>query len=124
MAMADRGDRTARRSSRDSRIWVRHNLVVRLFLSLAVVAAVACGSPAAPTEVTGPISEIGRNDEGAITSFTVEEVGTSYRIRIDRTRDYGFDLEHLEAHRVKRLPVRVTLDDRDGTLFAVEILDA
>jgi hypothetical protein len=109
---------------RDAWIWVRHNLVVRVFLSLAVAAAVACGGPAAPTEVTGPIADIGRNDEGAITSFTVEEAGTEYRIRIDQTRDYGFDLEHLEEHRVQRLPVRVTLDDRDGTLFAVEILDA
>ena len=84
----------------------------------------ACGAPTAPTEVTGPITAIGRNDAGAITSFTVEEDGTSYRIRIDQTRDYGFDLEHLEEHRVQRLPVRVTLDDRDGTLVAVEILDA
>jgi hypothetical protein len=103
---------------------VRHNLSVRLFLSLAVVAAVACGAPETPTEVTGPITDIGRNDAGAITSFTVEEVGTAYRIRIDPARDYGFDLEHLEAHRAQRLPVRVTLDDRDGTLVAVAILDA
>ena len=103
---------------------MRQNQRVRLFLSLAVVAAVACGGPAAPTEVTGPITDIGRNDEGAITSFTVEEDGPSYRIRIDQTRDYGFDLEHLEEHRAQRLPVRVTLDDRDGTLVAVEILDA
>jgi hypothetical protein len=103
---------------------VRQNLGVRVFLSLAVVAAVACGTTEAPTEVTGPITAIGRNDAGTITSFTVEEIGTPYRIRIDPTRDYGFDLEHLEVHRVQRLPVRVTLDDRDGTLVAVEILDA
>jgi hypothetical protein len=103
---------------------VRQNLRVRFFLSLAVVAAVACGAPAAPTEVTGPITAIGRDDEGTITSFTVEEVGTPYRIRIDPTREYGFDLEHLGEHRVQRLPVRVTLDDRDGTLVAVEIVDA
>jgi hypothetical protein len=103
---------------------VRQNLGVRLFLFLAVVAAVGCGAAEAPTEVTGLITAIGRNDEGAITSFTVEEVGTPYRIRIDPTRDYGFDLEHLEVHRDQRLPVRVTLEDRDGTLVAVEILDA
>jgi hypothetical protein len=95
-----------------------------LAISLLLAGAVACGAAEAPAEVTGPITAIGRNDAGAITSFTVEEAGTPYRIQIDQTRDYGFDLEHLEAHRVQRLPVRVTLDDRDGTLIAVEILDA
>jgi hypothetical protein len=95
-----------------------------LAVSLLLVGAVACGAATAPAEVTGLITAIGRNDEGAIRSFTVEEVGTPYRIRIDQTRDYGFDLEHLEEHRVQRLPVRVTLADRDGTLVAVEIFDA
>lgn len=93
-------------------------------VSLLLAGAVACGTAEAPAEVTGPITAIGRNDAGTIASFTVEEVGTPYRIRIDPTRDYGFDLEHLEEHRVQRLPVRVTLDDRDGTLVAVEIVDA
>jgi hypothetical protein len=93
-------------------------------VSLLLTGAVACGGPPAPTEVTGVISGIERDGSGTISAFTVEETGTPYEVRIDRTRDYGFDLEHLEAHRVKRLPVRVTLDDRDGTLFAVEILDA
>ncbi|MGH2677165.1 MAG: hypothetical protein ACRDHB_02235, partial [Actinomycetota bacterium] len=77
-------------------------------VSLLLAVAVACGdrpgvpsgAAEAPAEVTGLITAIGRNDAGAITSFTVEEVGTPYRIRIDQTRDYGFDLEHLEAHRV------------------------
>jgi hypothetical protein len=95
-----------------------------LAVSLLLVGAVACGAATAPAEVTGLITEIGRNNEGAIRSFTVEEVGNPYRIRIDQTRDYGFDLEHLEEHRVQRLPVRVTLADRDGTLLAVEIFDA
>ena len=95
-----------------------------LAVSLLLVGAVACGAATAPAEVTGLITAIGRNDEGAIRSFTVEEVGTPYRIRIDQTRDYGFDLEHLEEHRVQRLPVRVTLADRDGALVAVEIFDA
>ena len=95
-----------------------------LAVSLLLVGTVACGAAAAPAEVTGLITAIGRNHEGAITSFTVEEDGTAYRIRIDQTRDYGFDLEHLEVHRAQRLPVRVTLDDRYGTLVAVEILDA
>jgi hypothetical protein len=41
-----------------------------------------------------------------------------------RDRDYGFDLEHLEEHRVQRLPVRVTLEEDCGHLEAVEIVDA
>jgi hypothetical protein len=89
---------------------------------VVLAAVVACGSsaPAAPERVTGLISEIERGDDGGITSFTVR----GYEIRIDPQRNYGFDLEHLVEHRVQRDPVRVRLDQREGALYAVEILDA
>jgi hypothetical protein len=95
---------------------------VRPFVAVLTTLVVACGasSEPAPERVTGLISEIERGDDNRITSFTVRE----YEIRIDPRRDYGFDLEHLVEHRVRRHPVRVTLDEREDGLYAVEILDA
>jgi hypothetical protein len=95
---------------------------VRPFVAVLTTVVVACGSSSepAPERVTGLIEEIERGRAGEITDFTVR----GYEIRIDPRRDYGFDLEHLVEHRVQRDPVRVTLDQRDGGLYAVEILDA
>ena len=99
---------------------------MRLAIVLAVpILLAACASEAeVPPEVTGSITAIERGDRGGITGFTVEAPGGVYDIRIDPGRDYGFPLEHLEEHRVQSLPVRVTLEDRDGEAYAVEILDA
>jgi hypothetical protein len=85
----------------------------------------ACASePEVPPSVTGLITSIDRSDRGEITGFAVEAQGEGYDLRIDPGRDYGFDLEHLEEHRVQSLPVRVTVQERDGEAYAVEILDA
>ncbi|MDP8956522.1 MAG: hypothetical protein M3N24_06155 [Actinomycetota bacterium] len=86
----------------------------------------ACGSDGdpAPRQVTGVITEISRGTGGQIQSFAVRQGDQSLEIQIDRQRDYGFDLEHLEVHRTSNWPVRVSLEQRDGTLYAVEILDA
>ena len=83
---------------------------------------VACGSAPEPVpeRVTGLIQEVERGGSGEISAFTVR----GYEIRIEPGRDYGFDLEHLVEHQVQRLPVRITLDERDDGLYAVEILDA
>lgn len=94
-------------------------------LLVPILLAPACSSePEAPAEVTGLISAIERSDRGPVIGFTVDADGQRYRIRIDRERDYGFDLEHLEEHRAQDLPVRVTLEQRDDGLFAVTIEDA
>jgi hypothetical protein len=94
-------------------------------LALTILLAPACSSePEAPAEVTGMITAIEQSDRGPITGFTVDAEGQRYDIRIDRERDYGFDLEHLEEHRAQELPVRVTLEERDDGLYAVAIEDA
>lgn len=94
-------------------------------LVLAALLPAACASePEVPSTVTGLITSIERSDAGGITGFTVEARGGPQDVRIDPGRDYGFDLEHLEEHRAQALPVRVTLKERDGQAYAVEILDA
>lgn len=94
-------------------------------LILPILLASACSSEAAaPAEVTGLITAIEQSDRGPITGFTVEAGSGRYDIRIDRERDYGFVLGHLEEHRAQELPVHVTLEERDDGLYAVEILDA
>jgi hypothetical protein len=100
---------------------------MRTALALGLVVSAACGgapSAEAPQRVTGLIVDI-RRDEGRIASFTVETADDRrYDVSIDPDRNYGFDLEHLVVHREQRLPVLVRIDDRDGTLYATEILDA
>lgn len=100
---------------------------MRSALVLLLTVAAGCSSSAqpraAPGQVSGLIVTIDRNQAGAIQAFTVED-GQRLRVRIDPRREYGFDLEHLEEHRTDRLPVKVTLEQRNGDLYAVEILDA
>ena len=95
-------------------------------LAAVLLAGVACGSDGdpAPRQVTGVITEITRGTGGQIQSFAVRRGDQSVEIQVDRQRDYGFDLEHLEVHRRSNWPVMVRLEQRDGTLYAVEILDA
>jgi hypothetical protein len=75
-----------------------------------------------PSEVTGLITAIVPS-QGDIESFTIEEDGTSYEIKIAEDVDYGFDLEHLRVHLEDELPVIVTVDDRDGAAVATAIED-
>ena len=101
---------------------------MRFLLALLLVVAGTCGSPDHPhpgrDQLTGPITEIARGDNGAIESFTLREGHHSYEIRIERGRNYGFDLQHLEEHRVAKWPGQVRLEARDDALWALEILDA
>jgi hypothetical protein len=100
--------------------------LVRLALIATLLIPAACGSPEEPVpeRVTGLIVEIGR-EAGRIDSITVEtREERRFDIAIDPNRDYGFDLEHLEEHRLQQLPVAVRIEERGGTLYATEILDA
>ncbi len=85
----------------------------------------ACGSSSRlPDQVTGLITDITRGTDGGIQQFAVRQGAESFEIRIDPRRNYGFDLEHLEQHRASDWPVTVRLEQRDGALYAVEIVDA
>ena len=103
---------------------------MRPFLALALALTAACSSAGGdpspvPAEVTGVIIEIERGDGGEIAAFTVREnQGSSYGIRIDHARDYGFDLKHLVEHQTTGDPVVVTTEDRDGSAYATSIVDA
>ena len=80
----------------------------------------------APTEVTGIITELSAGaDQSDVTALAVEtDDGTVFDLLIDPELDYGFDLAHLFEHRDTGDPVRVQVDDRDGTLYALRIDDA
>jgi hypothetical protein len=103
---------------------VKCGAVVVLGLLMATSACASRAAPAAPTEVTGLITALGRGADGGIESFTVRDGDRTFEIRIDPGRDYGFPLGHLEVHRATRAPVLVHVKRRDGALYAVEILDA
>lgn len=94
-------------------------------LVLVVAALGACGGGDAPppSELTGLVVAI--DGEGSdVRAFTLEAGLDEYEIRIVDGRDYGFDLAHLGAHLRDRLPVRCSLVERDGELYALEIEDA
>ena len=101
-------------------------------LVVGLVLAASCSStppseqsPPVPDEVTGTITGVERGDAGEIAAFTVSgNGGPSYEISIDPARDYGFDLEHLVEHQTTGDPVIVTTEDRDGTAYALQIIDA
>lgn len=100
----------------------------RAALILALIAA--CGgdatpaaTPSPPERVTGLITEV-RFEGEEVVSFVVEAREGSYDLLIDPEYDYGFNLRHLEVHRVQELPVHVELAERDGALYANEVLDA
>ena len=97
---------------------------MRVMLLAALLLTACASEPEIPSSVTGLITSIERSDAGGIAGFTVEARGQPHDVRIDPGRDYGFDLEHLEEHRAQALPVRVTLEEREGEAYAVEILDA
>ena len=116
----------ARTSSSILTTVLRDNGPVPVLLALLLLAVTGCSSDSArpPSEVTGLITTIGRGVDGGIESFTVRDGPRSFKIRIDRRRNYGFALQHLEEHRTDRWPVRVRLEQRERELYAVEILDA
>ena len=104
---------------------------MRVLLVLGLALTAACSSSPAgerapvPREVTGVIIDVERGDAGAITAFTArEDGGSTYDIHIDPARDYGFDLVHLVEHQTTGDPVIVTTEDRDGTSYAFQIIDA
>ncbi len=73
--------------------------------------------------LTGKIVTLERNAEG-VSAFTLRSGSRTYRVEIAPEIAYGFDLEHLEQHRVLRQRVRCRLEERDGRLVATMILDA
>lgn len=81
-------------------------------------------SQTAPSTVTGVIGSIDP-PQGPIESFELVRPGEDpQRILVDPELDYGFDLQHLHEHMDEALPVRVGLENREGTLYAISINDA
>ncbi|MGH2752752.1 MAG: hypothetical protein ACRDK3_18065 [Actinomycetota bacterium] len=97
---------------------------------LALVLLAACnGEPAAeeapaPAEITGPVTKVDSESLGDVTSFEVTAEGEVFVVFIDPEVNYGFALSHINEHLATGEPVRVGLDERDGKLYATEIVDA
>ncbi len=91
--------------------------------------ATACGGASeaherdSPSVVTGLISSL-EESEGRIRSLTVASGEHSFELRIADDVNYGFDLQHLKEHRARALPVRCTVEERGGDLYALSIADA
>jgi hypothetical protein len=99
-----------------------------LLLALTcLVASTACGndpdSAAAPSELTGAIVAT-EPENGPVRASTLEADGERHEIFIADDVDYGFDLQHLHEHLATGDPVRCTLEQRGGRLYALAIADA
>ena len=92
-------------------------------LALVLVGCTTGERDGAPSLLTGTIVTLERDAEG-ISAFTLRSGSKTYRVEIAREIAYGFDLEHLEQHRVLGQRVRCRLDERDGRLVATAIFDA
>ena len=104
-----------------------------LFLALILTASIAACSddgkgiaPAtdAPGEVTGVLTDIESANIGDVQGFTLKDGDETYEILIDDGVEYEFDLGHLQEHLSGSLPVTVTLEERDGALYALSVDDA
>jgi hypothetical protein len=108
-----------------------YNARMRTILLAGLVLLTACAGEAspnaeptpAPQKVTGLITEL-RSEGGRFVSMVIETRQATHEILIDPARDYGFGLDHLQVHADDRLPVFVEVEERDGALYAVSILDA
>jgi hypothetical protein len=102
-------------------------------LCCVAVLGVACGGedgdsvPAdvanAPDHVTGPILDVQSESLAEVTGFTLKDGDQTYEIFIAEDVDYGFDLGHLREHLRTGDPVEVTLDVREGKLYALSVED-
>lgn len=61
---------------------------------------------------------------GNVESFELRSEGETYEILIDPEREYGFPLGHLNDHLQGADPVRVDIDQKDDSIYAVTIEDA
>ena len=64
------------------------------------------------------------SEVGGVRSFTLATGEERLEILIAADVDYGFDLGHLHEHEASGDPVRCTLEERDGHLYALRIDDA
>lgn len=102
-------------------------LAVAALLSLGACGGGSTGEATAeqaPGSMTGVVATI-EPPEGDIESFELVRPGEdAQRIYIDPELDYGFDLQHLHEHMADEGPVKVSLEEREGRLYATSIEDA
>ncbi|HEX9890832.1 MAG TPA: hypothetical protein VGB28_02060 [Actinomycetota bacterium] len=87
----------------------------------------ACGGPDQPPTPRGPFEGLLTAVDtagGRVKAFTVATPKGEVEILIDRAREYGFDLAHLNEHLELQQPVLVTVETKGDGLYAVRIDDA
>lgn len=104
-------------------------LLLALLLTASIAACSDDGKGIAPAtntpgEVTGVLTDIESASVGDVQGFTLKDGDKTYEILIDGDVEYGFDLGHLQEHLSGSLPVTVTLEERDGALYALSVDDA
>lgn len=106
----------------DVDVWL---IILALVAALLVAASTACGrneGGPAISYAAGTIVDV-QSTSGEVRSFTLRNDGELVDISIADDVDYGFDLDHLKEHLASGAPVRCTLEERGGRLYALTILD-
>lgn len=99
-------------------------------LGLLLIAGLTLGGCAAESRddgrqvLTGIVTTVEAISLTEVESFTLRSDGEDFVIEIDPEINYEFPPEHLRAHAISSEPVRVEIEDRSGTLFALALDDA
>lgn len=107
-------------------IWTR--FLVALVMAVAF-ALPACGDDSNAGDGggsgthTGIVTNVESEGLNEVSSFTLKSGDETFEILIDESVTYGFPLGHLEEHRVSAAPVEVEVEERDGDLYALSIVD-
>jgi hypothetical protein len=73
--------------------------------------------------VTGVITDVEAKSLTEVESFTLRADGETYEILLDPNVDLGFAPSHLKEHSLTGDPVIVELNERDGKLYALSVVD-
>ena len=95
-----------------------------MLLLLAFTACADSQSSEVPSELTGVVLAVDARSITDVVSFTLTSGDRRYRVFLDPDAHYEFSPGHLREHVLSGEPVRVELEEHDGTLFATALTDA
>jgi hypothetical protein len=91
--------------------------------SCLVLVLASCTESDTPSEITGTVVEVDSTGLTEVDSIVVSSDGDRFTILLDENTELDFPPAHLNEHRISGDPVRVEVEESDGTLVATSIGD-
>ncbi len=108
---------------------MKHSLAVWMLVLALTLGACTTEDPLQdpsdefPEKITGVLLSIESTGFAQVESFKLKVQERIYTVLTDPDIEYGSFLGHLSEHLRRAEPVTVTLDERDGDLYALTIED-